>query len=253
MPWIAAERGPDDTPTHRPWRWWTALIAAVIVVALTIFVPIIGVAVYQFVQLGNENPTPEELRAAILNPGPLVIALLIGQILTTIAIAGLAGYGRLSWADALALRPPVLSWRIAAAIAGLVVLFLMFDEVLAFYYRDELTRDGEMVVSLLNSDIRVAAILLAVVGAPISEELLFRGFLYPAFARSRIGSIGAALVTTALWTGLHAYSIAGSIEIALFGLGLCWVLTKTKSLWPCIALHAALNAVFCALAILAAG
>ena len=38
----------------------------------------------------------------------------------------------------------------------------------------------------------VLALLVVGIGAPLSEELLFRGFLLSALARSRLGFAGAA-------------------------------------------------------------
>ena len=45
--------------------------------------------------------------------------------------------------------------------------------------------------------------LVAIVGAPISEELIFRGFLFSAIAKSRAGILGAALITSPLWAVIH--------------------------------------------------
>ena len=43
----------------------------------------------------------------------------------------------------------------------------------------------------------VLALLVVGIGAPLSEELLFRGFLLSALAGSRVGFWGGALITTA--------------------------------------------------------
>ncbi len=80
------------------------------------------------------------------------------------------------------------------------------------------------------------------IGAPVSEELLFRGFMLPALSKSRLGFAGAALVTTLLWMALHyTYSIFGLIEIFAIGLILSWALWRTGSLWAPMALHAINN------------
>ena len=51
------------------------------------------------------------------------------------------------------------------------------------------------------------------IGAPLSEELLFRGFLFSALAKSRLGS-RRGRPDLALWTLLHVgYSIFGLIEV----------------------------------------
>ena len=43
----------------------------------------------------------------------------------------------------------------------------------------------------------------ACIGAPLAEELVFRGQLFAALARSRAGFSGATLITSALWSLLH--------------------------------------------------
>jgi len=81
------------------------------------------------------------------------------------------------------------------------------------------------------------------VGAPLAEELLFRGFLLSALARSRLGFWGAAIVCSGLWTALHAgYSLAGVIEVFLIGLYLSWLLWRTGSLRVTLFCHGLYNA-----------
>lgn len=45
--------------------------------------------------------------------------------------------------------------------------------------------------------------------APVAEEVLFRGLLFPALAR-RAGAVGALLVTSALFGAVHAQQLAGA-------------------------------------------
>ena len=40
-------------------------------------------------------------------------------------------------------------------------------------------------------------------GAPIAEELIFRGQLFSALSNTRLGVSGTTLVTSALWAALH--------------------------------------------------
>jgi len=81
------------------------------------------------------------------------------------------------------------------------------------------------------------------IGAPVSEELVFRGFLQSALTKSRLGFWGAAAVTTTLWTAMHAgYSLAGLLEVFLIGVYFAYVLWRTGSLWLPIFGHAIYNA-----------
>ncbi len=47
------------------------------------------------------------------------------------------------------------------------------------------------------------AVPAVAIGAPLAEELVFRGQLFAALARSRAGFSGATLITSALWSLLH--------------------------------------------------
>jgi Type II CAAX prenyl endopeptidase Rce1-like len=79
-------------------------------------------------------------------------------------------------------------------------------------------------------------------GAPLAEELLFRGFLLSALARTRAGFAGAALISTSLWTALHAgYSLIGIVEVFTIGLFFSWMLWRTGSLRVPIFCHALYN------------
>src|SRR5262249_10935184 len=86
------------------------------------------------------------------------------------------------------------------------------------------------------------ALLVIGVGAPLAEELLFRGFLMSSLASTRFGFLGASIISTALWAALHAgYSLAGVAEVFLIGLFFCWLLWRTGSLWVTIFCHAIYN------------
>jgi hypothetical protein len=80
------------------------------------------------------------------------------------------------------------------------------------------------------------------VGAPLSEELLFRGFLLGALAQTQLGFIGAALLSTVAWTALHpGYSLVGLLDVLANGLLFCWLLWRTGSLRVPLLCHAAYN------------
>ena len=86
----------------------------------------------------------------------------------------------------------------------------------------------------------VANALLVCIGAPITEELTFRGAGYALL--SRFGT-GAAIVVPALVWALAHGLVAGFFIIAAFGLGLGWLRARTDSLYPCLVLHAIFNSI----------
>ncbi len=79
--------------------------------------------------------------------------------------------------------------------------------------------------------------------APLFEEVFFRGFLYTGWRRSWIGPVGAAVVTSLLWTVIHMqYDWFDQSWIFVFGLVLCVARAVTGSLWVPIAMHVFNNA-----------
>ena len=96
--------------------------------------------------------------------------------------------------------------------------------------------------------------LMVHVAAPIIEEFIFRGFLFTGLEKSRVGGLGAVLITAACWSVLHiqydAYEIA---TIFVMGVGLGFARLKTRSLYLSILLHALNNAIATIGVVIAAG
>ena len=85
--------------------------------------------------------------------------------------------------------------------------------------------------------------IVALVLAPVWEELAFRGFLQSALAKSRLGFWPAALVSNTIWTALHfGYSAAGLASVFLAGLMLFWLVWRTGSVRIAIVAHMVANA-----------
>lgn len=86
--------------------------------------------------------------------------------------------------------------------------------------------------------------LSAVIGAPVVEEILFRGALFAAIVQSPLGRGGAVLITSALFGLAHAATDGWPVVAVLFimGLTLGVLLLRFGSLWVTIACHASWNA-----------
>ena len=79
----------------------------------------------------------------------------------------------------------------------------------------------------------------ALFGAPLQEEILFRGYFYATLKRY-MGAVGSSLVVSALFAVCHGYA---GVMPGLFILSLCQtvLLERYGSLWVCIAMHACFN------------
>jgi membrane protease YdiL (CAAX protease family) len=84
--------------------------------------------------------------------------------------------------------------------------------------------------------------LAIVILGPLSEELLFRGFLLKGFAASFMGPIAAVVLTSGLWAGIHTqYDPYDMANIFCDGLLLGAARLMTGSLLVPLLLHALVN------------
>jgi len=184
--------------------------------------------------------------ASAKDPPPGVnIGLTVGQ---NLALVGAAYFfamlsGRPAAAD-FGLRPAPLKRSVKLLVAvwiGFFALSAIWAAALGLDERqtlpDELGANGALINAL-------AVIVLVTVIAPLGEELFFRGFFFGAL-RNWHGPVLAALLTGALFGGIHAGSspVGYLVPLAFFGIGLCLLYELTGSLYPPIALHALNNSI----------
>ncbi|HEY7212164.1 MAG TPA: CPBP family intramembrane glutamic endopeptidase [Bryobacteraceae bacterium] len=88
--------------------------------------------------------------------------------------------------------------------------------------------------------------IMAIVIAPIFEELFFRGFIQPLLSRT-FGIIAGVLLTAVLFGSLHLMEYAWAWQYALFisfaGAVFGWLRARTDSIIPSTVMHGAFNAV----------
>jgi membrane protease YdiL (CAAX protease family) len=78
--------------------------------------------------------------------------------------------------------------------------------------------------------------------APVAEELLFRGLVFGALSRSRIGDIGAAVSSSAAWAALHTgHTPEARLQLFAAGLLLCWAVRRGGSVRVAIWCHVLFN------------
>lgn len=186
------------------------------------------------------------LAAALVSAGLVagIGALLVLQIVITFAILWIADWygGRRFELLCLARVPTPMQWVYGVGL--MAAILVPFNLAIWFLAPETLTRDLQPFIKLARSDQAWVALFAVGVGAPVSEELMFRGFLLPALAKvPQIGFWGAALITTAGWTLLHlSYSVLGLLEVFMIGLLFCWLMRRFGSLWLAMGLHAFYNA-----------
>jgi hypothetical protein len=172
-----------------------------------------------------------------------LITLALWQSLTVVlTVAASALFGG-NVRDVLALRPAAGAPSIYPIAIGLLFVLQIGVSIVQYtLIPNDMFKDLRPFVQFVSGSDWLLALAVVGVGAPLSEELLFRGFLLSALARSRIGFWGAAIVCSGLWTALHVgYSAAGMIEVFVIGIFFSWLLWRTGSLWVLLFSHALYN------------
>jgi uncharacterized protein len=226
-------RGPPAYEPRTPWSPIAALLAGVVIVALSVLTAVLVLG-SEIVAGHSGGPWRQDMGAL----ATLAVWQAIAVVLTVLASVLFGGRVR----DVLALRPPAGTGAVyLKAVLLMALLQVVVSAVQYTLFPQDMYADLRPFVRLFGEQWALALLVVGI-GAPLSEELLFRGFLLSALARSRLGFAGAALVTTALWTALHAgYSVAGILEVFLIGLFLSWLLWRTGSLRVPIFCHALYN------------
>ena len=140
----------------------------------------------------------------------------------------------------LAFRRPT-SWKRAAGIAVLILIAVFVVGGVVGQFANPEKEQGLIPQNWDSSKIApfAAFAFVVVVVAPIVEELQFRGVGYGLL--ERFGPT-AAIVLVGISFGLVHGLIAGFPVIAVFGIGLAYLRSRTDSIYPCMLLHASFNA-----------
>ncbi len=214
------------------WRPGPAIGVALLICTLTVAIALGGSLL--LLSRSTDAPTVD---------GRTLIPMLLAQIAMVLGavIAARAKGDRLL--PALALKAPAGGFK---SYVGWLLLLLasvgLFTLVSAYGLKHDQTADLKGMAELFRGRWWPLALFVIGVGAPLSEELLFRGFLQTALVPTRLGFWGASVITTFIWTMMHAgYSLIGLIEVFLIGLVFCLILRRTGSLRVTIACHAIYN------------
>lgn len=198
-PLMRAESQPPSATTMNSWGFWATLgwfgVAIATYVAVS-FACGVGFVIWNVVTnpgaaINFDSPTLNYVSAAIAMPAAALVLMLAarrrGPALDYIGFT--LPHGR----DVLI--------GLASLVALWVVWFGVFKLFPAYDQSSELIREYR---DILGNPAAVAACwLTAVVTAPIAEEIIFRGFVMRGWSASRLGMIGAIVVSSAAFAVVH--------------------------------------------------
>jgi uncharacterized protein len=240
--WAPNAPRPSGAPAGLPpndWAPWTgpvALLAALVLAAVGGLIVDIPALLLGAKVSSSHTPAGLELADTVVQDAMFVLAAVL--------FAQIGGRTVRSWQ--LGLRPSgVRWWRIGLAVAGVYFVFLAFSFVWAAAVGEEpkeelLKQLGANETTLL---LALSALLTTVI-APIGEEMLFRGYVFPALAKWRGWALGAA-ITGFLFGAVHVGSapVVYLVPLGVLGFLLCALYRRTGSLYPCIATHSLNNSI----------
>ena len=176
----------------------------------------------------------------------LLVASTVLELLLIAFLCGILAIRRKNLSQLFGLRavPPLQIFGRAAlfllaALPGVIALTGLFslfnpdpeEQEIVMFFRDH--------VKHLDLPAVIAVVVTACLVAPMVEELVFRGYLYPTLKRY-LGPVASAILVSALFAAVHANL---SSSLGLFALALCLtaVYEKTGSLLVSMAMHAFFN------------
>ncbi|HEX8459182.1 MAG TPA: CPBP family glutamic-type intramembrane protease [Pyrinomonadaceae bacterium] len=206
---------------------------------------VVALVVYALIRVPSLNMA--DLQRA-LESDPLVILLSIAAMipvhLLTFAIAWavVTGFNRRPFRETVG-----WSWDgrfNLLACLGLAVGLWLCGIALATLFGGQET-DIDRIISSSNAA-RFSVAFLAVVTAPIVEETVYRGVLFPPLRRAA-GQTWAIVIVTLMFAGVHFFqywnNLGVILAVTLLSLALTWVRARTGRLLPCFAIHAAFNGI----------
>lgn len=180
-----------------------------------------------------------------INPASLLVSIAFQFIIAGIALAFVIGrIGPVQW---LGLKWPNWHWVFLIAPGTVFAMWMIFGALQLGGYMEWMESMGvepvqDTVKLLQNASDPVVLGLMgfaAVIAAPLCEEIVFRGYVYP--AAKRFAGPWVAMVCSALIFGAAHGSLSALLPLVIFGCVLVYLYEKTGSLWAPIAVHLCFN------------
>src|SRR3954466_3166690 len=230
-------QNPGASPQPRIWKFWGTSLWGLLLFAAMFAGQFLLVAAF-FIAKGP--PFDIASIKAVASAGTVISLSVMMGLPAVLAVLWLATRAvRAPFADYLALRRS--SWRnLLIGIAALIALVAGWDLLARMLGRD--ISPGFMVDVLKSAQADGALWLLVIafaVAAPITEEVMVRGFLYRGWSESALRATGAVLLSSLVWTAMHAqyYDWFLFTEVMSIGLLLGYMRYRSNSTWLTIVMH----------------
>jgi uncharacterized protein len=230
-PLLGAQRQP------RVWKFWgTSLWGLLLFAAMFAGQFLLVLAFF----LAKGPPFDITSIKAVASAGTVISLSVMMGLPAVLAVLWLATrMARMPFADYLALRRT--SWtNLLIGTVALIALIAGWELLSRLLGRE--VAPGFMVDVLKSARADGALWLLVIafaVAAPVTEELMVRGFLYRGWSESFLGPAGAIALSSLVWTAMHAQYYDWFLfgEVLSIGLLLGYMRSRSNSTWLTILMH----------------
>ncbi len=204
-----------------------------------------GIALAGFLATGlGYSPKPDEIDRVMM-----IVSAISFHGVGLLWLHWLVRDHELTWIDALGLRSRrlwlVLSLAALVGVAGFYICNHLGGLVLKVMQQFELPGESQVTVQALQTSVSplwvVAFGVISIGLAPVVEEFIFRGLLYPVLKQLGFPVV-AWLTSTLLFAVIHA-NLQALVPLAVLAVMLTWLYEKTDSLLAPILAHATFNAI----------
>lgn len=172
----------------------------------------------------------------------LQVPLWAGYLAGPLVVTRSKGAGPVAELGAVVRRSDLVPGIAAGVATQLIVVPLLYQLVILRFVDGDLSGPAQDLVDRADSPVGVVLlVLIAGVGAPLVEELFYRGLLLRGLER-RIGTTPAVVVSSVVFAAVHLQGLQFP-ALLVFGLVAGWLTVRTGRLGPAWAAHVAFNLV----------
>ena len=215
-------------PQGTPWGFWATLGIGLGIAIYWLILQSIAAVGLLFVIDSNTFHDEAALIESLGNSGDVLAASTIaGACLATPCIV-LMMFLRKTYPlrDYLGIRrfrmAQLFSWM------GILLLVMLAGDGFTKFVMHQPVIPESMVTIYGNTDNHPLLWLALIVAAPVFEEVFFRGFLLEGFRHTRLGSVGAVLLTSGIWALIHQ-QYDGHFLFFLFLVGILLGMAKLRT------------------------
>jgi membrane protease YdiL (CAAX protease family) len=235
-----SEEPDEQKPT--PWGFWPTIGFSCVIGVVFLFVSIIlSVGIIVAVKILQPQIDLMTFAQSLDSNGLFlaVVSFIIAPLVIGLSVFFAAIRKNITIKEYLCLNRT--DWKNFAVWSSILLLFTAFSDALTSALGRPIVSD--FTIKAYKTAYFPPLLWLAfIILAPLYEEILFRGFMFKGIEKSRLGPIGALIITSLAWSALHIqYDFLIIASIFAGGLLLGWARLKTNSIYIPIAMHALQN------------